>query len=150
MRLALRVGAWVIGLLLIVGGFLRLRFDVDVLNLLPADIPAVEGLKLHQKYFANANELIITVQASDAESAEKSARTLAEHLRTRPDLVRSATWQPPWMENPAQAAEFIAYLWLNQPPEQFSALTNRLLGTNVSLTLRETQQRLATTFSPAE
>ena len=61
MKLRPRHWLWVAFVLLLPGLF-RLRVDVDVLNLLPANIPAVQGLKLHQKYFANANELIITVR----------------------------------------------------------------------------------------
>ena len=35
-------------------GLARLRFDVEVLDLLPADVPVVEGLKIYQQNFANA------------------------------------------------------------------------------------------------
>ena len=38
-------------------GLARLRLDVDVLNLLPAGVPAVDGVKLYQKNFASAREL---------------------------------------------------------------------------------------------
>jgi len=149
MKLRPRHWLWLAFLVLLPGLF-RLRFDVDVLNLLPANIPAVQGLKLHQKYFADANELIITFEAPEPEEVEHAARTAAEQLRKRPDLVRGAIWQPPWMEDPAQSAELIAYLWLNQPPEKFGELTNRLSEANASAVLRQTQQRLATTFSPSE
>jgi predicted exporter/lauroyl/myristoyl acyltransferase len=140
---------WV-ALLLLLPGLFRLRLDVDVLNLLPANIPAVQGLKLHQKYFANANELIITIEAADADAAERAARSVAVQLRQHPELVRGVIWQPPWMENPAQSAELIAYLWLNQAPEKFRELTNRLSEASAPAVLRETRERLATTFSPSE
>ena len=39
-------------------GVWRLRFDVEVLNLLPSESPVVQGLKLYQQNFANARELI--------------------------------------------------------------------------------------------
>src|SRR5688572_7550593 len=146
-----RLGHWLgLGILLALPGLFRLRFDVDVLNVLPAQVPAVEGLRLHQKHFSDANELIITLQADDPEVAEQTARSLAEKLRGRTDLVRGVMWQPPWLDNPAQSAELIAYLWMNQPPEAFSELTNRLSGSNAAVVLKETQDRLATTFSPSE
>ena len=55
-----------VGLLLVaVGlGFWRLRFDVDILNLLPPDEPTVQGLKLYQQHFTNARELVITLRAA--------------------------------------------------------------------------------------
>src|SRR5690606_32767662 len=116
---------WLVCLALIVAGLLRLRFDVEVLNLLPGEVPAVQGLKIYQEHFANARELVITVQANDPDQAENAARAIAERLRLQTNLVAEATWQPPWLENPGQSAELIAYLWLNQPPQIFSSLSNR-------------------------
>ena len=69
-----KVGArrgWLIGLAVValLAGLLRLRFNADVLSLLPAELPVVRGLKLHQANFASARDLIITVRAPDAETA---------------------------------------------------------------------------------
>ena len=113
-------------LVAIAAGAWRLRFDLEILDLLPADEPAVQGLKLYQKYFTNARELVVTVRASDAEKAEQFAGALAEKLRAQTNLVSGVTWQPPWLEQPGQLAEILACLWLNQPPADFAALTNRL------------------------
>ncbi len=101
---------WLLFLIPVALGLLRLRFDVEVLNLLPADLPVVRGLKLYQENFANARELIITLQASDPETAESAARELAEGLRRESSLVSDVIWQPPWLEHPAEAAELIAHL----------------------------------------
>src|SRR5947199_10485976 len=65
--------AWLLLLIApILLGLFRLRFDTEVLNLLPNDLPAVQGLKLSHKYFANNPEVIITVSeknSADPESA---------------------------------------------------------------------------------
>src|SRR5258708_4077120 len=116
---------------LLVAGMTRLRFDVDVLNLLPNDLPVVQGLKLYQHNFTDSRELIITVRAPEAAQAENTARSLAQTLRAETNLTSSVLWQPAWMERPAQAAELIGYIWLNQPPALFGELTNRLTGTNI-------------------
>ena len=89
---------WLLLLLPIVVGLLRLRFDVEVLNLLPGNSPVVQGLKLYQQHFANARELIITVRAPDADSAEAAARALAQVLRAQTNLVAGVNWQPAWRE----------------------------------------------------
>ncbi|MDB6122442.1 MAG: putative rane protein [Pedosphaera sp.] len=141
--------ALLFGLLVIAGAF-RLRFDVEVLNLLPADLPVVNGLKLYQKNFTDSRELIITVKSPDAAVTEAAARHLGQALRKETNLISSVMWQPIWLERPAQAAELLAYMWLNQPPEVFGEFTNRLTGTNVSATLTETRERLATSFSPLD
>src|SRR5438105_12675170 len=62
-------GRWLWLLLLVpaIIGLTRLRFDVEVFDLLPDDLPAVKGLKIYQQYFANARDLIITVTEADAE-----------------------------------------------------------------------------------
>ena len=108
---------WLLLLLPIIAGLARLHFDVEVLDLLPANVPAVQGLKLYQQHFANARELIVTVKATNREAAEQAAKSITENLQRATNLVADATWQPPWLEHPDQTAELIAYLWLNQPPE---------------------------------
>ncbi|MFA6544653.1 MAG: MMPL family transporter, partial [Limisphaerales bacterium] len=131
-------------------GLVRLRFDVEVLNLLPASLPVVQGLKLFQQHFASAEELIVTLESDSPESTEASARSLAEHLRSKTNLIASTMWQSPWNEHPEQAAELAAAVWLNQPPEAFAALATRLTGTNVQATLADARERLAVSFSPGE
>src|SRR5437773_10947696 len=91
-----------LALLLIGAGIYRLRFDAEVLDLLPAGEPVVEGLKLFQQNFANARELIITVRAPEADAAEQTARNLAERLRRETNLVLRVAWEPPWLEHPDQ------------------------------------------------
>ncbi|PYM13087.1 MAG: hypothetical protein DME18_09810, partial [Verrucomicrobia bacterium] len=131
-------------------GLARLRFDVEVLNLLPGDAPAVRGLKIYQQNFANARELILTVRVADSETAENTARAIADRLRLETNLVAGVLWQPPWLEQPAQAAELIAYLWLNQPPAVFAQLTSRLAPTNLNSLLASARDELATSMSPGD
>ena len=139
---------WLLLLVPMALGLWRVRFDVEVLNLLPAQLPVVQGLKLYQQHFANARELIVTVNAPDAGQAESAAHTLALALRARKDLAAKATWTPPWLEHPDQAAELMAFLWLNQPPALFAELTHRLDRANLTNTLAESREALATSFSP--
>jgi len=141
---------WLILLVPIVVGLARLRFDVEVFDLLPADLPVVQGLKLYQQYFANARELIITLRASEPEQAESAARTLAERLREQTNLVASVTWEPPWLEHPGQVGELLAYIWFNQPPAIFQQLTNRLAPEELTNAIAATREQLATTLSPGE
>ncbi len=139
---------WLFLIVPVILGLMRLRFDVDVLNLLPKDSSVVRGLKIYQQSFSNARQLFITVSATNSETTEKVARNITEALRKRPDLVSSAIWQPPWLESPVQASELLAHLWLNQPPADVRALTNRLHGENLANTLREAIDRATTSLSP--
>ena len=57
---------WLLLLLPVAFGLSRLRFDTEVLNLLPARLPEVQGLKLWQEHFAGAGDLLITIRTGDA------------------------------------------------------------------------------------
>jgi len=141
---------WLLLIVPAIIGFARLRFDVEVLDLLPNGVPAVEGVKLYQQHFSNARELIITVESPTKELAAKAAQAVAEKLRANSNLVAEVTWQPPWLEHPEQTAELIAHLWFNQPPETFAQLAGRLTETNLAAVLRDTREELTTTLSPTE
>jgi predicted RND superfamily exporter protein len=131
-------------------GLCRLRFDVDVLDLLPPDEPTVQGLKLYQEHFTNARELVVSLRAPDADTAEKLAGELATRLRQETNLVTEVTWQAPWMEHPEQLGELMSWLWFNQPPGDFATLTNRLTPEPLKAALDETRELLATSMSPMD
>ncbi len=141
---------WWLGLVPLALGLGRLRFDADVLNLLPAEVPAVHGLQLHQRYFGANAELLVTVSAPTADAAELAAQRVAERLRAERPLVAAAHWRPPWEENPADTAGLLAWLWLNQPPEAFQALAARLAPARLGEHLQQVRERLATSMSPME
>lgn len=142
---------WWLALLLaapVLLGLWRLRFDTDVLNLLPDDLPSVTGLKLYQRYFSNNREIVITVTANSSDESESAARMIAEKLRAATNLVADAVWQPPWMDHPEETAEFLAWLWLSRPAEEVAALQKKLA--EAPAVLNETRERLATSLSPLD
>ncbi|MCP5527498.1 MAG: MMPL family transporter [Verrucomicrobiales bacterium] len=141
---------WLLICLPVVAGLWRLRFDVDVLNLLPGELPAVHGLKLHQEHFANDRELLVTVEAPTAEDASHAAEAIATRLRAAPGLVERAVWQPPWLDHPEDTADFIAWLWLNQTPEAVQELADRLDPARLPARLEGIREQLATSFSPTD
>ncbi|HWQ93017.1 MAG TPA: MMPL family transporter, partial [Clostridia bacterium] len=141
---------WLVLLIPIAIGLARLRFDTDIFNLLPPDVEAVRVLKLQQAHFANARELIVTLQAPTAEEAQQAAKGLAQELRRETNVIQSVYWQPPWMENPGQTAELIAYLWLNQDPTSLQALTARLAPSQLPEVLAATREELALSMSPED
>jgi predicted RND superfamily exporter protein len=141
---------WALLVVAVVLGLCRLRFDVDVLDLLPPDEPTVQGLKLYQQHFTNARELVMTLRAPNADTAERLTGQLAARLRQETNLVAEVTWQPPWMEQPGQLGELLAWLWFNQAPADFAALTNRLAPEKLPAILDETRELLATSMSPMD
>lgn len=141
---------WLLLLIPLALGLARLRFNVEVLDLLPGDVPSVAGVKLYQQKFSNARELVVTILAPDRELATSAAQAIAEKLRADTNRIAEVIWQPPWLEHPGQTAELIAHLWFNQPPQEFAALGARLAVTNLAAVLAATREELATTMSPTE
>src|SRR5258708_2001177 len=138
----LRFRWWWLLLVPVIAGLARLHLDAEMLDLLPAQIPAVQGLKIYQQHFTDARELIVTVSAPDRETAEHAAKNIALNLQPATNLVAAVTWQPPWLEHPEQTAELIAYLWLNQPPDKFAQLAGQLSETNLPNVLAATREQL--------
>ena len=130
-------------------GLARLRFDADILNLLP-ELPSVRGLKEHQRYFPNAGELWLTLRATNAATTTTAAEAVAVALNSRPDLVRRVRWQPPWKENPQDAAENLAWLWLQQPPEAVRTWLAARQPDTLPAELTRIQESLATELNPEE
>jgi predicted RND superfamily exporter protein len=141
---------WLLAALAVLGGLGKLRFDVEILNLLPPNDPVVRGLRLHQLHFSNADELILTIAAADAETATATALELGTFLRSQTQLASRVLWQPPWTEDPGSLASIIAVSWLNQPTEKLLELVRSLSQERRISTLDETRTRLATAFSPQE
>jgi uncharacterized protein len=141
---------WLILLAAIAAGFWRLRFDADVLDLLPSEEPSVLGLKLYEQHFTKAEELVVTIHAQDADQALSFAKKLAATLRDHSNLVNEVSWQPPWMEHPEQLGEMLGWGWFNQPPAAFAELKNRLAPGNLTNVLEQTKEALATSMSPMD
>jgi predicted exporter/lauroyl/myristoyl acyltransferase len=154
-RTALRIGRrsvfWLSMLCLLSAiGFHRLRLDPEVLNLLPQDLPSVQGLKLYEEHFTDASQLILTLACPDPEQASQAAQEIARFIESRPDLAAAPRWQPPWLENPGELAELAAYLWFNQAPDTFQNLAHRLAPDRLAAQLEETRELLRLSLSPTD
>jgi predicted exporter len=145
-----RITAWFAATAFIVLGLTRLRFDVEVLDLLPSSIPSVAGLKLYQKQFANTRELVLTLQGSSAAETTAAAAALAEKLIQAPELNAEVTWRPPWQDKPQDAAEFLAYAWLNQSNSAVRELADRLAPDQLRQEFTTAREILETSLSPAD
>lgn len=141
---------WALLAIALAAGAARLRFDTEILHLLPGGLDAVRGLMLHQRHFADPREVILTIDAPTAEDAESGARAVAEMLRAETNLVSWAEWESPWTERPDEAAEMIAYLWYNSPPATLNSLIARLEPESLAKTLERARERLATSMSPGD
>lgn len=135
---------------LTVFGWSRLSFNVDVLDLLPSGQPEFDAIRHLYRHFGRENELILTLSAPDADRAREAAASLAARLSARPGLAGAVAWHLPFEENPALAADLLAWLWQNSPPDAVRALADRLAPDRVAGTLAESLDSLASGFPGPE
>ena len=140
----------VVALAYIAAGLSRISFNVDILRLLPSHLRQVEGLTHFLKHFAQPDELIVTIDAPDSETAEAAADKLAAALREHAPLVKSATARPPWENDPASLSEFLTFLLLNQPADKMDEIRMKLAPDEAGKTLHETLATLQTSVSPRD
>jgi predicted RND superfamily exporter protein len=128
-------------------GLTRLRFDTDILSMMPGDLPEVKGLKAFHEAFSRNDELILVINGSeeDAGNLAQAAESLGESLEAE-GRVKQARWKPRWDEDPQGIAELLAYLWLNGDPEVSRAQAARLSPENSGATLRDSLAKVATSM----
>ncbi len=146
----LRHWPWLLIPILFVLGASRLRFDAEVLNLLPQDLPAVHGLLLQQRHFATSQELLVTVRTDEADLSERVAERVARLLSAETSVVRSVRWRPPWRDHPGDLAENLAWQWLQQPPGSLAHLEERLAPAELPRQIQSALDRLASSLDPSE
>jgi hypothetical protein len=130
-RMNRRRWLWLLAALLLVVGLARLRFDADIFNLLPGDLPAVRGLQLQQRNFSNARELLVTLKADDAENCEQRCSHHRHPTGHADQFGALGPLAAALARTARDAAENLAWLWLQRPPAEFAALTERLAATNL-------------------
>lgn len=144
--------AWlIIGLALGVAaaalGLDRLRFNPDVLGMLPPEMPEVQGLKAFHDHFARQDELLLLIEGGEEDEGTLglAAESLALCLEET-GLARRARWRPQWEEESAGLAELLAYLWLNGPADIAASQTDRFSGpaAQAEAELEEALARVAT------
>lgn len=125
-------------------GLTRLRFDTDILSMLPGGLPEVKGLKAFHEGFSRDDELILVIEGAeeDAGALSEAAESLAKTLEQQ-RLVKQARWTPRWNEEPAGIAELLAYVWLNGDPAETRALAKRLGPANSEATVNASLARIA-------
>lgn len=138
----LRAFALILIFILVTGfGFSRITLNVDVLALLPQDLPEVKGVKIFYRHFSRPDELVITLEGGHAGEA---AETLVAELEKHSGLVDSVVWNLPLQSDPQAAADLLAYLWFNAEPSAVAALKSRLEPQTLEAGLAEVVEELST------
>ena len=128
-------------------GLTRLRFDTDILSMLPGELPEVKGLKAFHEAFSRNDELILVIDGGENEAGtlSEAAESLGKKLEAD-GVVKHARWKPRWNEEPEGIAELLAYLWLNGDPEVTRAQADRLSPEKSQATVKDSLAKVATSM----
>lgn len=132
-------------------GLARVRFDTDVLSVLPSEMPEVRGLKAFQDMFSRDQELTLLMEAGEADAGTlgEAAGELGELLESV-DLASGVRWRPEWSDDPEGLAELVGWLWLNGGTEPLRELEASLEPERIEQTLLESLERVATALDGAQ
>ena len=123
----------------------RNAFDSDILNLLPSEHPAVQGLKIYNAQFTQNRELAFLLTWDTPPADGTSAREAFV------DLLREQLWVQRILDKPplesaggrSSLREILVPLLLNLPPPDFAAaldaLTPDLLASRLDRLIRQTE-----------
>lgn len=117
---------FLIGLLVLSFGLKRVTYNVDVLALLPPELPEVKGMSALYTHFSRVTELIVTLETTDPAASEAAVASLAAAFSEAKDQVSHVIWRLPLEDDPEFAAEFLAYMWLNAEPDAVAALNAKI------------------------
>lgn len=132
---------------LVLLGLSRLRLDADILATLPPSLPEVEGLRLLRDAFTGGDELLIGLEAVDADTAQAAVNSLSDHLKKSP-LVREVQSSGTW-ENTESAGALLAWAVMNAAPAKVSALRQHLEAGQIEAYLDQVVNTLASSPDPA-
>lgn len=137
-------------LLFCLPGWSRLKFDTEMLNLLPEQLPSVSGLKLYQLHFNEKDETWITLAGEEAEDLRLAAESLAESFESFRDEILAVEWRSPFSNDADALADLMAWQWLNTRPELFTEVAKRFDVGAAPVLFEEVRDRMSMTLSPMD
>lgn len=137
--------ARVLFLLAVVGlgalGVSRLDYNVDILGLLPPELPGLSGTRLLRDQ--QVDSLILAVEGEDPDAVSGAVESLTNHLAGRPDLAGSVRSGPDLGDGAGVLADATAYAWWNAAPEKVRSLQAALAPQALPGKLQESLETLS-------
>lgn len=124
----------------------QVKFSASLYEMLPQDLPEVQGMDRLNRHFSRDGQLIVTMKAEEAFVAEEALASLAAHLESEPDLVSEVFRELSLTELVTEGGGLLAWLWLNGGEEKIAALKNRLAEENSSREIGEAMQSIQSGF----
>lgn len=105
---------------------MRVQFSATLYEMLPADLPEVQGMDRLNRYFSRDGQLIVTVKAEEAFLAEEAIVSLSETFEDNPELIGDVFRELSLTELVTDGGGLLAWLWMNGSSENLAELEARL------------------------
>lgn len=141
---------WVLAIAVLVFGLSRIRFESDVLGLMPMKVPEVRGLKVFQEHFTESSQVLVTLESAAVSVGRLAelAESLAGAFAGESEWVRDSQWREDRLQSGLGGLDWVAYFWLNQPANEFQSWAERWKPEVARTRLRNAMETLETAFSP--
>lgn len=106
------------------------KFSANLYEMLPEDLPEVQGMDRLNRYFSRDGQLIVTVKSDDAATSAAAMVSLEKRLIEAPGLVSDSFRDLSLNEIVKEGGSLLAWLWLNADPSEFAKLADRLKAEN--------------------
>ncbi|MDP4779335.1 MAG: MMPL family transporter [Akkermansiaceae bacterium] len=108
-----------------VAGLTRLRFETDILDVLPGNLPSVKALKVSQKHFDNDQRVALLLQGDGEEIYEEDVAEFVEQMREKLSPAK-VLYKSELEEDPAAFGQALADIWRYAPQEDVAELVERM------------------------
>ncbi|MEM7699621.1 MAG: hypothetical protein AAF236_14585, partial [Verrucomicrobiota bacterium] len=105
---------------------LQVEFSANLYEMLPEDLPEVQGMDRVSRFFNRDGQLIVTVKAAESFITDSAIESLAAAFESEPALFSDVFRELSLTELVTEGGGLLAWLWANAPPEQFALLESRL------------------------
>jgi len=104
---------------------LRVHFNAVLYEMLPPDLPEVQGMDRLNRFFSRDGQLIVTMKAAEAFEAEEAMESIAKRLLEEPLLISATFRELTLTELVTEGGGLLAWLWLNAPEDKLVPLGER-------------------------
>lgn len=125
---------------------LQVRFSASLYEMLPPDLPEVQGMDRLNRFFSRDGQLIVTVKAKESWAADEAVESLAGFLEEETELVSEVYRELSLTELVTEGGGLLAWLWMNAPPEDLRGLLDRLEEGASAATIADSMETLQSGF----
>jgi predicted RND superfamily exporter protein len=125
---------------------LRVQFSATLYEMLPADLPEVQGMDRLNRYFSRDGQLIVTVKAEEAFLAEEAILSLSAKMEETPELISEVFRELSLTELVTEGGGLLAWLWMNGPAPNLAELEARLSADGAAVAIGEAMASLQSGF----